>query len=233
MKGNINSIETMGLVDGPGIRFVFFMQGCSLRCLFCHNPETWASDAKILMTPIELVTKALKFKNYFNNDGGITFSGGEPLLQPVFLLETLKLCKQVSINTCLDTSGYGMGNYEEILNYTDLVIYDIKALNNVDHLNMTGKDIKESLSFLATCQKLNKRMWIRQVIIPGLNDNKEYILKLKEYISKLNNIEKVELIPYHTLGVSKYNKLDIPYRLDGVEAMNQIKLKELNDILIS
>ena len=122
MKGYINSIETMGLVDGPGIRFVVFMQGCKLRCLFCHNPETRKIKSTLEMTSEELVKKITRYKNYFGKEGGVTFSGGEPLLQPEFLIETLKLCKKVNIHTCLDTAGVGKGNYEEILKYTDLVI---------------------------------------------------------------------------------------------------------------
>ncbi len=227
MKGYINSIETMGLVDGPGIRFVVFMQGCKLRCLFCHNPETWNEKEGMEITPEELVTRIRRYKNYFGEEGGVTFSGGEPLLQPEFLLETLKLCKTCNIHTCLDTAGYGKGNYEEILKYTDLVMMDIKALEPNSYLKMTGKKIEESLQFLKTCQRLNKKLWIRQVIVPGINDNEEYILKLKQFISKLKNVEKVEFLPYETLGVPKYQKLGLPYRLKNVDPMNVEECKKL------
>ena len=234
MHGNINSIETMGLVDGPGIRMVIFLQGCPLRCLFCHNPETWNTKENMIMTPEEVLKKVLRYKNYFGNEGGLTFSGGEPLLQPEFLLETLKLCKENGINTALDTAGVNnnIGNKEEILKYVDLVIWDIKAIDKEEYKKMTSKEIDESLEFLALCQKLNKKMWLRQVIVPGINDTKEYILKLKNFIKPLKNIKKVELLPYHVLGVEKYKKLGLKYRLEGVDAMDVKRCKELEKILL-
>lgn len=229
-KGYISSIETMGLVDGPGIRIVFFLQGCPLRCLFCHNPETWSKVGGIEMTPTEVVEKIKKYKNYFGEEGGVTFSGGEPLTQKEFLLETLKLCKKNNINTAIDTSGVGI-DYEEILKYTDLVIWDVKAYEKESYKKMTGMDIDSSLKFLETCQKLNKKMWIRQVIVPGINDTNEYIIGLKKFIKDLKNIEKKELLPYETLGVHKYKELNIPYRLEGVKPMNVERCNELNKLL--
>lgn len=235
MIGQIDSIETMGLVDGPGIRIVIFMQGCKLRCMFCHNPETWALNGKITMTSEEVVKFVLRYKNYIQDNGGVTFSGGEPLLQPEFLIETLKLCKQNNIHTCIDTAGIGNGKYEEILKYTDLVLLDIKAVEKIKYKEITGVDkFDEFFKFVDTCKKMNQKLWIRQVIVPGINDNKEYINKLKQFIKKyfiVNNIEKVELLPYHTLGVEKYKKLDIPYKLNGIEEMNKEKCKELQDII--
>ncbi|MBS7021011.1 MAG: radical SAM protein, partial [Firmicutes bacterium] len=160
-KGSIDSIETMGLVDGPGVRFVVFLQGCRLRCLFCHNPETWDMKEKNLRTPEELVSKIKRYQNYFGEDGGVTFSGGEPLCQPEFLLETLKLCKEEGIHTCLDTSGVGVNPnlHEEILNNTDLVIFDIKALDESSYEKMAGQKMNDSLHFLDLCQEMNKKMW--------------------------------------------------------------------------
>lgn len=232
MVGHIDSIETLGLVDGPGIRVVVFLQGCPLRCLFCHNPETWTLNDKFLITPDELVRHIYKYRNYFGTDGGITFSGGEPLFQHDFLLECLKLCKKMGINTCLDTSGSCRG-YEDILKYVDLVIWDVKALENDAYHKMTGQDINVSLDFLKYCQDNGVKMWIRQVIVPGINDNISYINKLKEFIKPLKNIQKVELLPYHLLGVSKYKQLGIPYRLDGVPAMDKSKCDELYKVLMS
>ena len=217
--GYLDSIETMGLVDGPGIRVVVFMQGCPLRCIFCHNPETWKIDKKNPITPEELVEKIKKYKNYFGKNGGVTFSGGEPLTQSKFLLETLKLCKQENINTCLDTSGVGIC-YEEILKYVDLVIWDIKAINQENYKMITGYNIEDSLAFLDYCQKINKKMWLRNVIVPGINDTKDYILKLAKFIKPLKNIEKIELLPYHTHGVKKYEKLNIPYKLGNTKSMD-------------
>jgi pyruvate formate lyase activating enzyme len=232
MVGHIDSIETLGLVDGPGIRVVVFLQGCPLRCLFCHNPETWTLNDKFLITPDELVRHIYKYRNYFGTDGGVTFSGGEPLFQHDFLLECLKLCKKMGINTCLDTSGSCRG-YEDILKYVDLVIWDVKALSDESYKKITGNDIGISLDFLKYCQSINKKMWIRQVVIPGINDNLDYIYKLKEFIGTLKNVERVELLPYHLLGVSKYKKLGIPYRLNGVPAMDKNKCDELYKVLIS
>ena len=232
MKGHIDSIQTLGLVDGPGIRVVVFMQGCPLRCLFCHNPETWKINDKFLITPIDLVKHIYKYRNYFGNNGGVTFSGGEPLFQHEFLLECLKLCKKMGIHTCIDTSGVGT-NYEEILKYTDLVIWDVKALDQQNYKKITGQNIEKSLEFLEYCQKQKKEMWIRQVIIPGINDNEEYILKLKKFIKPLKNIKKIELLPYHLLGVSKYEELGIPYKLKNTKAMSKEKCDELYEILVS
>ena len=230
MVGNIDSIDTMGLVDGPGIRVVIFMQGCPLKCLFCHNPETWNDEKKKQYTPNELIEYILKFKSYFEEKGGVTFSGGEPLKQPLFLLECLKLCKENNIHTCLDTSGVGE-NYDEILDYTDLVIWDIKAIDNENYKKMTGKDIDVSLNFLKTCQKKNKKMWLRQVIVPGINDNEEYILKLKKYIKQFKNIENIELLPYHSMGIEKYKKLGLKYRLLETPDMDKNKCKKLEQLL--
>lgn len=230
--GYIHSIETMGLVDGPGVRFVVFMQGCKLRCLFCHNPDTWKLKVGLEMTPKELVSKIERYKPYFEDNGGVTFSGGEPLLQSDFLLETLKLCKENNIHTCIDTAGVGSEKTKEILEYTDLILFDIKAFTENEYESLVGLKIKESLEFLDLCQKLNKKMWLRQVIIPGINDNEDYIHRLSNFIKPLKNIEKIELLPYELLGVHKYKELNIPYRLDNTPAMNKERCKELYNLLI-
>lgn len=226
MEGYINSIETMGLVDGPGIRYVVFMQGCKLRCLFCHNPETWELQKGLKITTDELLKRILKYKNYFGNDGGVTFSGGEPLLQSDFLIDILKKCKQNGIHTCLDTAGFGGTKNEEVLKYTDLVMMDIKALEDEEYEFMTGQKINESFEFLDLCKKLKKRLWIRQVIVPNINDNEDYIKRLKQFLSKYD-IEKVEFLPYTTIGVPKYEKLKIKYRLKDTQAMNKEKCDKL------
>ncbi len=233
VKGSIDSVETMGLVDGPGIRYVVFLQGCKLRCLFCHNPETWKMEEKNMTTAEELIDKIKRYKNYFGKEGGVTFSGGDPLCQPEFLLECLKQCKQEGIHTCLDTSGVGCNKelYPEILSYTDLVILDIKAVTPEAYKKMTGYPMKDFSEFLELCQKLEKKLWLRQVIVPGINDTEEYILELKKYIKNIKNVERVELLPYHLYGVEKYKKLGISYRLDGVPAMKKEDLDKLNQIL--
>jgi pyruvate formate lyase activating enzyme len=234
IKGKIKQIETMGLVDGPGVRVVVFMQGCSLRCLFCHNPEMWNFDGGNSYSPEELLRIILKYKSYFGDEGGVTFSGGEPLMQPEFLLEILKLCKRENINTCLDTAGVGNEKLiDEILSYTDLVIFDIKALTDEKYKEMTGGSINTSIKFLRKCEKLNKSLWIRSVIVPGMNDTGYYIKALADFIKPLRNIEKVELLPYHTMGISKYKDLNIDYPLRDIKAMNIDKCKELEQLLIS
>lgn len=230
MIGYIDSIETMGLVDGPGIRFVVFMRGCKLRCLFCHNPETWNMDNAVEITSNELIKRIHKYKNYYI-DGGVTFSGGEPLRQPEFLIDMLKKCKMINLHTAIDTAGVGIGKYDEILKYTDLVILDVKAYEEELYKHITGQTMEEFNKFLEAVKRNNSKLWIRQVIVPGINDNKEYILGLKKYLKNIPNIEKVELLPYHLFGVNKYEKLGIPYRLDGVPPMNQEKIEELNKIL--
>lgn len=233
MKGRINSIETLGTLDGPGIRFVAFLQGCKLRCLYCHNPETWDTVGNSqLIESTELIEKCSKYKNYFGNDGGITFSGGEPLLQPEFLLECLQLAKEQQINTCIDTAGVGFGEYEEILKYTDLVILDIKAVDEEEYKKITGQTMSAFNKFLETCKKQNKKLWLRQVIVPTINDDKNHIEKLKQFASKIPNIEKVELLPYKTIGAHKYKTLKLNYRLENIPDLSQEKLKELNKYLI-
>lgn len=232
IKGKISSIETLGTLDGPGVRFVVFLQGCKLRCLYCHNPETWdmvGSSTEI--TPQELVEKVEKYKSYYGKDGGVTFSGGEPLLQPEFLLECLKLCKQKNIHTCLDTAGFGFGDYDEILNYVDLVILDVKAVEDEEYTQITGQKMDKFREFVEICQNKNKKMWLRQVIVPNLNDDKEHIFKLKQFANTVKNVEKVELLPYKTIGVHKYKTLNLKYRLEGVEDLSKEKLKELNSYL--
>lgn len=231
MIGHIDSIETFGMVDGPGIRVVVFFQGCPLRCIFCHNPETWCMNDKMLITPDDLVKFICKYKNYFGETGGVTFSGGEPLFQSDFLLECLKLCKKNKINTCLDTSGVG-DDYDEILDLVDLVIFDIKAIDNSNYFDITGNNIDKSLVFLNKCQEKEKKIWLRQVIIPGINDNYEYITKLKKFIEPIKNVEKIELLPYHKLGISKYEMLGIPYKLNETPAMDSKKCDELYKMLI-
>lgn len=227
VKGNVHSIESMGLVDGPGIRVVVFLQGCALRCKYCHNPDTWAANGGEEYTPEQLVKKIERFKTYFaSSGGGATFSGGEPLRQPEFLLETLKLCKSKGINTCIDTAGYGFGDYDEILKYTDLVLFDIKHFTPEGYKNVTLMNIDESLKFLEAMKRNNTKMWIRHVVVPGLTDDVEHLKELKKYIDEIPNVEKVELLPYHLLGTNKYEGLGIKYPLENVKAMDKELIKK-------
>ena len=231
MLGYIASFETMGLVDGPGVRFVVFLQGCPLRCAYCHNPEMWnISGAKYEMTAQELVEKVKKYRPYFKNDGGITLSGGEPLMQSKFVEEVFKLCKSEGIHTCLDTSGCG-DDFEAVLDFCDLVILDVKELDDKKYQALTGKKLDRFNKFLQACQQKNVPLWLRQVIVPNYNDTKESVLKLKSFAESLKNVEKVELLPYHDMAKSKYKKLGIPYRLEDTPQMDKQKCKDLEKLL--
>ena len=204
MKASVNSIETFGLVDGPGIRTVIFLNGCKLRCLYCHNPEMWNMGAGNY-TVDELVAKILRNKPYFKrNNGGVTFSGGEPLLQIDFLLEICKKLKEEGIHIAIDTAGVGIGKYDEILSLVDLVLLDIKHPNKEGYQKLTGMDISLSEKFIESLNKSGKPVWIRQVIVPGIMDTDEYIFDLANYLQKIKNIEKIEFLPFHHLGFTKY-----------------------------
>ena len=227
--GSVARVETCGLVDGPGIRYVVFLNGCKLRCKFCHNPEMF-SIKENNMEVDKLVNNILRYKPYFKNNGGVTFSGGEPLLQTSFILECAKKLKENNINIVLDTAGVG-NDYDELLDYIDLVIMDIKGITALQYKEMTSYDIDDSLLFIKKCQEKHIKMWIRQVIVPGINDTEEYINELKFFISSLSNIEKVELLPYHTMALNKYEELSIPYSLEDTKAMDKIRCQELEQIL--
>ena len=226
INGSIDSIESLGLYDGPGIRVVVFMNGCSLRCKYCHNPEMWLIGKKNISSD-ELVDKIKKFKTYIKDTGGVTFSGGEPLLQPDFLIDSCKKLKDEEFHIALDTAGVGVGRYEEILKYVDLIIFDVKHADSSSYIELTGRTIDESEEFIKIANKMNKKFWIRQVIIPGVNDNDEYLIRLNEYISKIKNVEKIEFLPYHKLGSEKYETLKIDYPYKDKQEMDKFKCEEL------
>jgi pyruvate formate lyase activating enzyme len=228
----VHSIESTGLVDGPGIRVIIFLQGCKLRCAYCHNPDTWNLNGGKEMSSEELLAKVKRYKPYFKTSGGgVTLSGGDPLLQPEFVEEFFKLCKQEGIHTTLDTSGYGFGEYDGILKYTDLVLLDIKHIDEEEHRKLTGHGREGFLAFLEAVKRNNTKLWIRHVVVPKITDSDEHIRKLANYINTIPNVEKVELLPYHTHGVNKYAEMKIPYRLEGVEPLSRERLNELYDIL--
>ena len=231
MKASIDSIETFGLVDGPGIRFVIFFNGCKLRCKYCHNPEMWTKKENNY-TPEELVKKIKRCQPYFQENGGVTFSGGEPLLHSDFIIETAKLLKKENIHIALDTSGVGNGNYEELLQYIDLVLLDIKHTNPERYKEITGIEMKEVEKFIEVMNKMNKKVWIRQVIVPGIMDNEEYIDSLVEYLKHIKNIERVDFLPFHRLGREKYLSLGIPYPYEDKAEMDKEKCKQLYKLFL-
>ena len=227
---SVNSIETFGLVDGPGIRTVVFFNGCKLRCKFCHNPEM-LKRLEDNTSIDELYNKILRSKPYFKDNGGVTFSGGEPLLHIDFLIPLCKKLKEDNIHIALDTAGVGLGDYEELLKYIDLVILDIKDYRIDYYKDMTGHDIDDYNFFLSEVQRLNKKLWLRQVVTPGYTDSMEYMKGLKEYISNIKNVERIELLPYHTMAIDKYKKLNMEYKLKGVPEMDKKKCEEFEKFL--
>ncbi len=233
--GRISSEESFGLADGPGIRYVVFMQGCQLRCKYCHNPETWKAGEGVTISAKKLIDKIKRYKCYFGGGGGVTFSGGEPLLQPKFLKECLKLCKKEGISTVIDTAGTSICSskeIKEILSLCDIVILDIKATNDKDYRALTGCSINRLLEFIKVCQQCKSKLWLRQVIVPGVNDNDENIKALAQFIKPLKYVDRIELLPYKNLGEIKYKKLKIKYPYQGLENMDEDKCKCLENKLI-
>lgn len=239
MKGRIHSFETFGAVDGPGVRFIIFLKGCNMRCKYCHNPDTWANSKETMeMTPQEALEKALKYKTYWGNEGGITISGGEPLLQIDFLIELFKLAKKEGVNTCIDTSGANFtreepffNKFNELMKYTDLLLLDIKHIDSQKHKELTGKPNDNILDMAKYLSDINKSVWIRHVLVPGISDVDEYLIELDKFISSLNNVKKVEVLPYHTLGTFKWEELNIPYQLEGVNPPSQERVDNANKLL--
>ena len=239
-KGIVNSLESFGSVDGPGVRFVVFMQGCSMRCKYCHNPETWARDGEQYSAE-ELFNKAWKYRNYWGKDkksGGVTVSGGEPLLQIEFLTEFFKLLKKHKVHTAIDTSGQPFSEdegflekFDELLKYTDLVILDIKHIDPEEHKKLTGHDNASVLSLARYLSSKKIPMWVRHVLVPGLTDSDKQLFGLRSFLDTLTNVEKVEVLPYHTLGLFKWEKLGIPYPLEGVGVPSQESIENAKKII--
>ena len=229
-KAQLSKIESFSTVDGPGIRSTYFFSKCKLRCKFCHNPETWTTSIKEY-TVDELFNKIIRNKAYFKNNGGVTFSGGEPLLHKNFLIELCKKIKKENIHIALDTSGIGDGDYNELLDQVDLVLLDIKHITKEGYKDITQKDYFDQFKdFIKQLNNSNKEVWIRQVIIPDVNDNKNYIKGLANYLEKnINNITKVDFLPFHTLGFSKYKELNIKNPYKEKEAMDDEKCNQLYD----
>ena len=229
----VHSIESFGTVDGPGIRFVLFLQGCHLQCKYCHNRDTWDMNGGSYQSLDEIYEKILKYKNYICPNGGVTVTGGEPLLQIHFLISLFKKLKDSGIHTCIDTSGMVAitKNVEELLSLTDLVLLDIKHIDNEKCKELVGVGNTLELKFAKYLSDHNIPIWIRQVLIPGITDNKNDLLELKNFISSLKTVQKVELLPYHNMGEFKWTKLGEKYPLDGIRPATSNDIKEAKKIL--
>lgn len=229
----IHSIETFGTVDGPGIRFVTFFQGCNLECKYCHNRDTWNINEGTYISVDELFDNILKYKSYIMPNGGFTASGGEPLLQPYFLISLFKKLKEANIHTAIDTSGMVevTDTIKELLSLTDLVLLDIKHINPEKAKQLIGFDNKKELAFAKYLSDNNIPVWIRQVILPGITDSKEDLLELKKFINSLNNVQKVELLPYHNLGKHKWEKLGLDYNLKDIKPATNEDIQRAKEIL--
>lgn len=230
----IHSLESFGTVDGPGIRFVIFMQGCALRCKYCHNRDTWDINCGTLISVDKLIDKIERYKNYIlPSGGGVTVTGGEPLLQPQFLISLFKELKKRGIPTAIDTSGMVdiTDTIKELLSLTDLVLLDIKHINPEKCKELVGFSNKKELNFAKYLSDNNIPMWIRQVIIPGITDDKEDLLKLKSFINSLKTVKNIELLPYHELGKSKWEILGLNYELEGIPSATSEDIDRVKEIL--
>lgn len=240
MKGAVHSIETFGSVDGPGIRYIIFLQGCNMRCRYCHNVDTWApkrEDTQFLDAD-ELLDKAERYKTYWGNDGGITVSGGEALLQIDFLLELFAKAKKRGINTCIDTALQPFtrqepffSKFEELMKVTDLLLVDIKHIEPEAHKDLTANDNANILDGMRYLSDINKPIWIRHVLVPGITDDDEALRKTRAFIETLGNVQKIEVLPYHNLGVYKFKELGIKYTLEGTPAPSKERVENAEKIL--
>ncbi|MBQ3145579.1 MAG: pyruvate formate lyase-activating protein [Clostridia bacterium] len=230
----IHSIESFGTVDGPGIRFVIFMQGCALKCKYCHNRDTWDINSGTLVSADELIEKIERYKAYIlPSGGGVTVTGGEPLLQAKFLITLFKELKKLNIPTAIDTSGMVdiTDDIKELLSLTDLVLLDIKHINDEKCKELVGVSNKKELAFAKYLSDNNTPVWIRQVIVPGITDNEEDLLKLKDFINSLNNVKNIDLLPYHELGKSKWENLGLDYELKDVPSATKDDIERVKKIL--
>ena len=231
MKGLIHSFETFGTKDGPGIRFVLFMQGCPLRCLYCHNPDTWdIADRKYVLTPEEVLSDILKIKSFIRN-GGVTVSGGEPLLQAEFVTELFKLCKAEGLHTAVDTSGYILNNsVKEVLRYTDLVLLDIKHIDPQKYKNLTARPLEPTFHFMEYLAEIQKPAWLRYVLVPGFTDDVKDLNNWAKYASKFQNVERVDVLPFHQMGLHKWEQIEQQYKLKDIATPTHAEIDKAEGI---
>lgn len=238
MAGYVHSLESFGSVDGPGVRFVIFLAGCSMRCQFCHNPDTWKMETGTKYAPEELLKKAVRYRSYWGEEGGITVTGGEPLLQIDFLIELFREAKKQGIHTTIDTSGNPFTKegdffekFQELMKYTDLIMLDIKHMNEDAHKKLTGKTNTNILELARYLDEIKKPIWIRHVLVPERTDYDEALWELSDFIHSLHNVEKIEVLPYHTLGAYKWKELGITYPLEGIDPPEKSRIENAEKIL--
>lgn len=239
MQGRIHSLESFGTVDGPGVRYVVFVQGCPMRCAYCHNPDTWPMTGGTMMEPSYIIEQYERNKSFYNG-GGLTVTGGEPLMQVDFLIDLFTLAKKKNIHTCIDSSGIAFkpGNKEfiekldRLMELTDLVMLDIKHIDPEKHKELTGQPNDGILAF---CSYLNDKkvdMWIRHVVVPGITDDDKYLFELGYFIGQFSNLKALDVLPYHTMGEAKYEKLGLEYKLKGVPAMDKNKVVDKKQVIL-
>ena len=239
MEGRIHSIETFGTVDGPGVRYVIFVQGCPMRCQYCHNPDTWEINAGTLREADELLEDFEKYRPYLTN-GGLTVTGGEPLLQMDFMIDLFKKAKLKDVHTCIDSSGVVfnrksekfMEKLKELLKYTDLIMLDIKHIDDEQHKILTGHSNSNILDFARYLDEQNFPVWVRHVTVPGITYKTEYLERLGLFLVELNNVKALDVLPYHTMGVPKYEALGIEYPLKDVPALEKSEAAKARDIIL-
>lgn len=231
MEGYIHSFESFGTKDGPGIRFVLFMQGCPLRCLYCHNVDTWElKDKKFTMTPDDVLKEILKVKGFIKS-GGVTVSGGEPLVQPEFVKELFVKCKEHNIHTALDTSGYIFSEkVKDVLEYTDLVLLDIKHINPKKYKELTSVNLENTLEFAKYLQKINKKVWVRYVLVPGYSDDENDLHQWAKFVSQFENVERVDILPFHQMGGYKWEEVGKEYKLKDVPTPTKEQIQKVEEI---
>lgn len=238
LMAHVNSLESFGSVDGPGVRFVIFMQGCRMRCQYCHNPETWSMDGGDTYTVDELWNKVIRYKGYWGEKGGITVSGGEPLLQIDFLIAFFKKAHEAGVNTTIDTAGNPFtteepffSKFQELLQYTDLFMLDLKHIEKTQHKKITGHTNENILAMAQYLSDQGKAMWIRHVLVPGYTDDKESLTNLSDFVASLKTVQRFEVLPYHTLGIPKWENLSIPYSLLDVKPPTKEEVEQAESIL--
>lgn len=240
MQGRIHSLESFGTVDGPGTRFVVFVQGCPMRCAYCHNPDTWEMNGGTMMEPSYIIEQYERNSAFYKNGGGLTVTGGEPLMQVDFLIDLFTLAKEKDIHTCIDSSGIAFNpsnaawieKLDKLMTLTDLVMLDIKHIDPAKHKELTSQPNRHILEFATYLNEKNIDMWIRHVVVPGITDDDKYLFDLGYFIGQFDNLKALDVLPYHTMGEAKYKKLGIPYKLVGVPAMDKDKVVEKKKVIL-